>query len=93
MDGRYEIEEKDLPKRMLRGTTININENAHKEKDPKILGWKQLSKGNWTCSKSLRDAGVEHFVQKLLESGLRVDRLYDLVENVRNQMHYADEDP
>ena len=73
MDGVTVIQEKDLPKRDLRGTDININAESYvpnkKEVCPLAEGWSYLRRNKWTCTRKQRHAGLEYVLRKCIQNG------------------------
>ena len=92
MDDVTEISVDQLPRRKLRGTKINANKDAYREPDPKVIGWRQLKRGNWTCKRSIRNAGLQHVIEKCLANGMNYTELSQVYSDALNTHEVSKDD-
>ena len=84
MDGKQEIEENMLPTRIYRGKARKDQFEAYADPDPRMVGWRKFKKGNFSFNRKDRHAGIEYFVEQLINSGTSFEEIYAIVENVEN---------
>ena len=80
-----------LPTRIYRGKAHNDQFEAYTDPDPRMVGWRKFKKGNFSFNRKDRHAGIEYFVEQLINSGTSFKEIYAIVENVEN-MREADPD-